>query len=315
MRTFLFMLATAVLLAQPARAADAPRRPLRVVATTTFVADTVRRVAGPDATLAVLLPPDLDPHAYEPSPRDAVTLAGADVVFQNGLGLEGFLAGLLKTAGEGRAPARVVSVSDGIAARRMGNHHPDGEDEHGAGHEHGELDPHVWLNPLHVATWTRNIERTLAELDPERAAAYAGRAAAYRTELEALDERVRQAVAAVPVSQRRFVTDHEEFGYFAERYGFEVVGAIIPSVSTLAEPSARDLAGLERALRASGTRVIVVGAAGHDAVAQRLAGDTGARVVPLYTCALGGPGSPAATYVDYLELNVRRLVAALQAAP
>lgn len=313
MKTFLLMLATAALLAQPARAADAPRRPLRLVATTTFVADTVRRVAGPDATLSVLLPPDLDPHAYEPSPRDAVTLSGADVVFQNGLGLEHFLADLIQTAGEGRAPARVVSVSDGIAARRLGGHGPDHEDEHG--HEHGELDPHVWLNPLHVATWTRNIERTLSELDPERATAYAERAAAYRAELEALDERVRQAVAAVPASQRRFVTDHEEFGYFAERYGFEVVGAIIPSVSTLAEPSARDLAGLERALRASGTRVIVVGAAGRDAVAQRLAGDTGARVVPLYTCALGGPGSPAATYVDYLELNVRRLVAALQAAP
>jgi ABC-type Zn uptake system ZnuABC Zn-binding protein ZnuA len=313
MKTLLLMLAMAGFLARPAAAADAPARPLRLVATTTFVADTVRRVAGPDATLAVLLPPDLDPHAYEPSPRDAVTLAGADVVFQNGLGLEHFLADLLRTAGEGRAPARIISVSDGIAARRMGDHGLDHEEEHG--HEHGELDPHVWLNPLHVATWTRNIERTLAELDPAHATAYAERAAAYRAELEALDERVRQAVAAVPESQRRFVTDHEEFGYFAERYGFEVVGAIIPSVSTLAEPSARDLAGLERALRASGTRVIVVGAAGHDAVAQRLAGDTGARVVPLYTCALGGPGSPAATYVDYLELNVRRLVAALQDAP
>lgn len=300
-----------LLLALSRPAAAAPGGPLRVVATTTFVGDTVRRVAGPDVNLAVLLPPNLDPHAYEPSPRDAVTLAGADVVFLNGLGLERFLDDLLKTAGEGRAPARVVSVSEGIAAHRLTEH----EDEHegAAEHDHGEFDPHVWFNPLHVATWTENIERTLSELDPAHAAAYAERAAAYRAELRQLDQRVQEAVAAVPPERRRFVTDHEEFGYFAERYGFEVVGALIPSVSTLAEPSAFELAQLERTMKAAHARIIVVGDAGRDALAQRLARDTGTRVVALYTCALGAPGSPAATYVEYLESNVRRLVDALLA--
>lgn len=312
MKPFLIPLFLLLTLLRPAAAA--PESPLRVVATTTFVGDTVRRVAGPDVNLSVLLPPNMDPHAYEPAPRDAVTLAGADVVFLNGLGLERFLDDLLKAAGEGRAPARVVSVSGGIAARRLTDH----EDEHDHGgeeHDHGEFDPHVWFNPLHVATWTENIERTLSELDPAHAAAYAERAAAYRAELRQLDQRVQEAVAAVPPDRRRFVSDHQEFGYFAERYGFEVVGAVIPSVSTLAEPSAFELAKLERTMKTAHARIIVVGDAGRDALAQRLARDTGTRVVQLYTCALGAPGSPAATYVEYLESNVRRLVEALLAAP
>lgn len=303
---------TAVILAAWTTAATAAGPALRVVATTPFVGDTVRRVAGDNVRLSILLPPNLDPHAYEPAPRDAVMLAGADVVFQNGLGLERFLDGLLATAGEGRAPARLVSVSDGIAARRMGGHGH--EEEHG-GHDHGEIDPHVWFNPLNIAVWTENIERTLCELDPAHAGAYRTNAAAYRVELQQLDERVRQLVAAVPETRRSFVTDHEEFGYFADRYGFEVVGAIVPSVSTLAEPSARELAALQRAMRQSGARVLVLGEGGNDALGRRLAADTGARVVKLYTCSLGAPGGPASTYVDYLELNAKRLVEALGGAP
>lgn len=300
--------ATLILLLALSAAASASE-PLRVVATTTIVGDIVRAVAGDRAEVAVLLPADADPHAFDPSPRDAARLADADLVFVNGLGLETFLPPLLRSAGgDGRA---VVSLSDGIAAREGEHDHAECDDAH---HDHGALDPHVWLDPRLVMTWVDNAERALAARSPADAAAFAGRAAATRRMLEDLDAWIRDEVAAIPPERRLFATDHDEFGYFAERYGFRIVGCIVPSLTTLAEPSARGLADLQRALEDSGARVIVMGRSGNPALAERLAHDTGARVVRLYTGSLGTAGGPAGTYRDYMRYNVGELVRALRGA-
>jgi ABC-type Zn uptake system ZnuABC Zn-binding protein ZnuA len=286
---------------------------LRVVATTSFAAEVVRIVAGESVDLTPLLPLGADPHAYEPTPQDVRALAEADVVFINGLGLEVFLDGTLEAAG-GRAV--VVSLSEGIEALTFAelDDHADEGEEHAEeeGHEHGGLDPHVWLDPLNMARWADNAGAALAALDPANAEAYVQRAAGYAGELQALDAWIRAEVEPLPPEARRLVTDHDELGYFAARYGFEIVGAVIPAFSSAAEPSARELAALESLIVELGVPALFVSSAVNPALAARVARDTGTQLVTLYTHSLGAPGGPAASYIELMQYNARAIVAALR---
>lgn len=159
--------------------------------------------------------------------------------------------------------------------------------------------------------WVDNIQRTLSELDAANADTYAANAAAYKVELQSLDSWIREQVAAVPEANRKLVTDHAVFGYFANRYGFQQTGAVIPGYSTLSEPSAQEVASLEDTLRAAGVKAIFVGNTANSALAQRVAGDAGVQVVPVYTGSLGRADGPAATYLDYMRYNVGAFVSAL----
>lgn len=286
--------------AEPAR--------LRAVATTSIVGDVVKSVAGDDLDLRVLMGAGMDPHTFEPTPRDAAAVAQAELVFLNGAGLETFQDNLL---GANRNPrTRVVELSQGLPLVHREIHcaHEHAHEEH----EHGDLDPHVWLDPTLVARWTDGIAQALVEQDPARAETYRARAAAYRRQLEDLDGWIRSTVAGLPETDRRFVTDHHEFGYFADRYGFTVTGALLPNITTTAESSAREMAELEEHIRKTGTRVLVVGHGINPTLARRVAHDTGLRVVTLYTGALSPPGGPAATYLDLMRFNVSNLVQALR---
>ncbi len=282
---------------------------LKVVATTTLVGDVVRTVGGDAIELTVLLPVGADPHAFEPTPRDVAAAADAHVIFVNGAGLEIFLRRLLENAG---GDAAVVSVSDGIEFRRLAGEHGD---EHESGTEmatDGRTDPHVWFNPLNVVVWTRNVERTLSALDPTHAETYAGNARQYRAKLQALDAWITDQVAQVPQARRKLVTDHTSFGYFADRYGFEQVGAIFPGFSSAAAPSAQDLVRLEDAIREFDVPAIFVGTTVNPNLAQRIADDTGIRVVSLYTGSLSEPGGPADSYLAFMRYNVTAIVNALK---
>jgi ABC-type Zn uptake system ZnuABC Zn-binding protein ZnuA len=286
-------------------AATVHARPLRVVATTPLVGDTVRQVAGERVDLRVLLPPGVDPHAFQPTPRDAALLADADVIFANGLGLEdGFLPSLLDRRD---IRARTVEVSQGIEPRELGAIGHDAEEGRHE-HRHGESDPHVWFNPQHVKTWARNVARALQDLDPDGADAYASGAAAYGKTLDDLDAWARGELERIPVARRKLVTDHEAYGYFAEHYGFELVGAILPGFSSGAEPSARDLARLEDAIRRVGVSAVFVGTVVNPDLAARVARDTGVRLVYLDTCSL----AEGADYAAFLRGNVNRIVEALR---
>ena len=187
--------------------------------------------------------------------------------------------------------------------------HDEEEDEHG--HDHGEFDAHVWMDPTLVAAWTGEIAEALAEVDPDHGADYAERAHALAGELHALDAWVRERVAAIPRERRILVTDHEVFGYFADRYGFTVLDSIIPGFSTVSEPSARHLAGLREAIADHGVPAIFVGLTVSSHVAQVIADDLGIEVVSVYTGSLSEPDGPAATYQDFIRTNVERIVAAL----
>ncbi len=283
---------------QPAKPSDAR---LKVVATTTIVGDVVRQIGGEDIELKVLLPPGSDPHSFAASPQDAIQVHDAAIVFANGAGLEEFLTPLLENAG---GKAEVVRLSDSLPLLQGGHEH-EGEEEH-------EYDPHTWTSPRNVSAWIPLIEKALSEHDPAHAETYRQRAVTYRGELEALDRWVAEQIEQIPPERRLLVTDHLAFGYLAQHYGLKQVGAAIPSFSTLAEPSAQELAMLEDAIRKQGVPAIFVGSTVNPALAERIAADTGIKVVHLYTGSLTGPDGPAPTYVDYIRYNVTAIVEALR---
>ena len=191
-------------------------------------------------------------------------------------------------------------------------HGHDEEDEHGHAHDHGEFDPHVWMDPTLVADgWTPTIAAALAETDPAAAGAYAERAAALAAELHELDAWVREQVAAVPAAKRIMITDHDVFGYFADRYGFTLLDSIVPGFSTASEPSARHLAALRDAISEHAVPAIFAGTTVNPQTAQVLADDLNIEMVSIYTGSLSAADGPAATYQDFIRTNVERIVTAL----
>ncbi len=282
-----------------------PGQRLSVVATTTIIGDVVGRVAGEGIELSVLLPVGVDPHSFEPVPGDVEKIAGADLVFLNGLGLETFMDRLVENAG---GNAQIVVLSEGIEpiALQAGDH--DGEQDHlGA-----EYDPHVWMDPNNVIIWADHIASSLSQHDPAQAALYQANASAYADELRVLDAWASDQIAAIPQSGRQLVSDHDSLAYFARRYQFEIVGAVIPSYSTLAAPSAQEYARLVEQVRSRGVAAIFVDASINPVLAERLAADSGAALVPLYTASLTGPAGPAASYLDFMRYNIGAIVQALQ---
>lgn len=290
---------------------------LNVLATTTIIADIARNVGGQQVDVQALLPTGSDPHEFEPAPRDIARLSEADVVFVNGLGYESFLDSILNQAGN------VVVVSEDLETIRFAEGElPDTEGttrrtEANAGPEREKIadqferDPHVWFDPLNVVTWTQQIQDALSRLDPENADTYRANGDSYRQELEDLDRWIAQQVALVPNDRRQLVTDHDSLGYFASRYGFELVGTVIPGYSTLAQPSAQELAELARALESLQVSAIFVGTTVDNSLTEQLSQETGAQLVPLYTGSLSGPDGPTATYLEFMRFNVSAIVSAL----
>lgn len=282
----------------PARpAGDGGQR--RAVATTTFLADIAQQVAGERFVVESLLPPETEPHAFEPTPGDLRRLADADLVIVHGQGLERSLAGVLAAV---RNETPVVEAAAGLVPRVR-----DGTAQ-GA-----EADMHYWLDPNLALTYVENIRAGLTAVDPAGAASYEANAAAYGARLRELDAWVRGRVAEVPPERRLLVTDHESLGYFADRYGFRLVGAVIPSVSAGAAPSAGQVASLVEEIKRSGAPAIFVEMGGNRQLVEQVAAAAGVKVgAELYSHALGKPGGPAATYEDMIRYNVDAIVAALK---
>ncbi len=297
LRKFILMILTlAALTACAAPASPSTGGRLAVMATTSLIGDVARQVGGARVDVKVLLPIGSDPHAFEPRPQDIAALSDAQLVLVNGLGLEATLTQLLSNA------KTVVTVSDGINALPFSGHEA----------EAGGLDPHVWQDPNNVIVWANNIAAAFAKADPAHADEYAANAKAYVAELTALDASIQQQVAAIPAANRKLVTDHGDFGYFAARYGFEQIGEVIPSVSTGAAPSAQELAALEDAIRSGGVKAVFVGTTVSPDLSRRVADDTGVQLVFLFTDSLSKPGGDADSYLAFMRYNVNAIVKALQ---
>lgn len=276
---------------------------VHVVATTSIIGDVVQNIGDDDIRLTVLIPAGSDPHSFEPSPQQIAALSDADVVFVNGFDLEQTLLPVIKS----NVPAeKIVAVSEGVEPIVFG-----GDDEH-AGEGGHRYDPHTWMDPNNVIIWTQNIEDALSRVDPAHEDAYHHRAEDYREQLQALDEWIRAQIT--PLLPLKVVTDHKVFGYFARRYGIEQVGAIIPAYSSMAQPSAQELAQLEDAIRQLGVDAILVGNTVNPQLAKQVAEDTGVKLIPIYTGSLSGPDGPASTYIDFMRYDVKAIVEAAQSS-
>ena len=323
----------------PAPQASGPA--LRVLAIETFLADIARNVAGDRLKTDALLPVGADPHSFEPTPADVVKVAESNVLIVNGAGFEEFLDELLRNAGGTR---RVIEASAGLTGRapreggqaeeneghddhEAGHGHEDGprhedgheneHDDHGAEHHpeghHHEGDPHFWLSPPNVIKYVENIRDGLSEADPDGAAIYASNAAAYIAKIEELDRWVSDQVKQIPAERRLLVTNHESFGYYADRYGFRIIGAIVPSFSTGASPSAREMARLVKKIKGTGAKAIFLETGSDPRLAGQMAREAGIKVgADLYTHSITGPDGPAPSYIEMIRWNTTAIVNALK---
>ncbi len=270
----------------------------RVLAVESFLADIARNVGGDRLVVESLIPVDADPHAYQPSPQDAAKIADVEVLIINGGNLESFLSPILQNAG---TEQRIITASDGLTPRPD----PSGQNPEG--------DPHFWLDPNNAIKYVENIRTGLAQADPAGASVYAMNAQKYIEDLRALDTWIKSQVQNIPQAHRLLVTNHETMGYFAGRYGFTVVGAIIPSVSSGAAPSAQQLAALIDQIRSTGAPAIFLETGTNLQLADQIASETGVKVVSnLYTHSLSAPGGPASTYLDMMKYDVTAIVEALK---
>jgi len=290
-------------------AATSPTDKLSVVATTTILGDVVKQIGGDQIELSVLLPTGVDPHSFQPTPQDIKLLTNSDLIFMNGAGLEEFMQPLLDNAlaATGKNPPKIISASDGITLRHLeSTQGQSGIDTLGGS------DPHVWFNPQNVITWSKNIADALSNADPANASKYQENQKAYQTKLEDLDLWITQQVAQIPPQNRKLVTDHNDLGYFADKYGFEVIGAIVPGFSTAAEPSAQELANLEQTMRESGAKVVIVGTIVNANMESSIAQDTGTKLITIYSGSLSAPGGEAATYLDLMRYDVTAITSGLK---
>lgn len=266
-----------------------------VVVTTDILGDVVSNILGDDAAVEVLVPPGAGPHDFQPSAKQAATMRSADVIVTNGAGLE---AGLLDTvtAAE-RDGTPVCNAIDGVDT--LVTDDPE------------VVDPHFFTDPSRMATAVDHLADCMTRAAPELTnTALARNATRYAGELTALDAEVEETLAVIPAHRRVLVTTHEVFGYFADRYGFEILGAIIPSVSTQGRPDAASMADLAALVEAEGTPAVFVDTAASRRLADTLAAQAGdVEVVELFGETLDPDG--ARTYVDMMRTNARRIAEAL----
>jgi ABC-type Zn uptake system ZnuABC Zn-binding protein ZnuA len=258
-----------------------------VVATTTQIGDWTRVVGGDSISVHQLLQPNTDPHEYEPRPQDVVSTAGAAVVLENGDGLDQWMDKVVSRAG---GHPDVVVLGDSIPVRRKD-------------------DPHWWHDPRNAEAAVRKIAATLERVDSKHRAAYARNAAGYLATLRALDKSIAACFAQVPAPQRKLVTSHDAFGHFAARYGIRVVGAVIPSQTTQAQPSAGEIAHLIALIKREHVKAVFPESSVNPQLADQIARETGATAkYHLYGDTLGPKGSSGATYISMERANADEMV-------
>ena len=299
--------------------------PVEVVATYSILGDMVENVGGEEVELTTLVGADSDAHTFEPAPSDNAKLAEAAVVFENGLEFESWLDELYESSG---SEAERVAVTEGIESLAAPEEEH-GEDEHAGeedhegeepadeeGHEgeeeHGEADPHTWHDVSRAMVMVETVRGALVEADPDNAEAYRANTKKYLSELQELDAEVMERTKSVPKENRVLFTSHDTFGYFAERYGFEVDTALASVSTEASDPSAGETAALIREIEDSGVPAIFAENVSNSDSMRRVASEAGVDLAPtLYTDALGKPDSEGGTYVKMMRHNASTVADAL----
>lgn len=275
------------MLASPLHAAER----INVVASFSILGDFVRNVGGERVNLTTLVGPNSDVHVYAPTPSDAKTIAAAQLLIINGLGLEGWLPRLLQSSGS-KAP--IITATRGIAALKSGS----------------DSDPHAWQSVANARIYVTNIRDALAGADPAGAEFYRDRAAGYLAELDALAREVRDAIDKIPSERRKVISTHDAFGYFAAAYGIAFIAPL--GVSTETEPSARDIARIIQQVRAAKIPAVFLENISDDRLIGRIAAETGAAIGgTLFSDSLTGEKGDAPTYIAMVRHNIKALASAL----
>jgi ABC-type Zn uptake system ZnuABC Zn-binding protein ZnuA len=271
---------------------------LKVLATESFLGDIAQNVAGERLKVETLLPVTVDPHEFQPTPQDVIKIEESQVLIVNGLGYEAWLENTLANVQGQRL--EIVATNGLTADPDPSGEHPDG-------------DPHLWMNPLNVIHYVENIRDGFSRADPGGKEVYAKNAEVYIVKLKDLDQWSKDQVNQLPMEKRLLVTNHDALGYFAQAYGFEVVGAVIPSVSPDSAPSAQQMGDLINAIKSSRARAIFLDIGENDKLAQQIAAETGVTVVTdLYVETISAADGPAPTYIDMIKHDVSRIISALK---
>lgn len=323
--------------------------PLKVLATTTIIADIAQNVGGDLLSVQSLVPPDTDIHAFEPLPADLRLVEEADILLINGAGLEAFLGRILENV----STVKPFVVGTGIEIIAFSGHegedsHEDDEHENEESHEtdhaheidyighlgevgvcedtfeeateeahedehaHGECDPHYWENPQNVLLMVDNIAAIFAEADPTNAESYRANAEAYKAKLTVLDAEIEEILSVIPAERRVIITNHDFLTYFAARYDFEVLATVIPSITTLAEPSPQEISALAELIRSEGINVIFAELGDSQRLAEVVAAEVGGelQIISLYSGALSSDAA-ASSYIAYMRTNAQTIANAL----
>ena len=268
---------------------------LKVLAVETFLTDISQNIAGDKIKVKSFMPIGLDPHDFEPSPSDAAKIYQSRVIIINGAGLERYLGKLMENINENQQV--IIEASKGLISRTF----PD-------------IDPHFWLDPNNVIKYVENIETGLGKIDSNNTSLYDINSTQYIEKLKGLDRWIRKQVELIPENQRILVTNHESLGYFADRYGFKIIGTIIASPDTNSSPSPKQVAQLIDKIKETGVKAIFLETGSNPQIAEQVAGETGIKVLlNLYTHSISEKNGPAPDYISMIKYDVSTIVNALSA--
>jgi len=272
--------------------------PLKVVASFSILGDMVKNVGGDRVDVVTLVGPGGDTHVYQPTPADAKSVARANLIFVSGLGFEGWMERLVKTSG---GAGRVATASEGVTPLTE----PSERDARPV------TDPHAWQDLQNGKLYVANIEKALAQADPDGAQIYAANAAAYTRKIEAMDAWVKARFASIPQAQRKIITSHDAFGYFGRAYGVTILAPV--GYSTESEASALRVGSLIHQIKNENVKALFVENMSDPRLIERIGKETGVNLSgALYSDALSPPNGPAATYLDMFKNNVTLMVAAMR---
>lgn len=290
-----------------ARSNAGDSEPLKVAASFSILADWVENVGGDAVGVSSIVKAGGDAHTFDPDPATVASIANAKVIFAIGAGFEGWLADMVEASGNS---APLIEVTEGMTLITD----EDEQDHEKDDHDHSAGDPHIWGDVGNALVAVEEIRGALAEADPDNADIYAANAEAYTAELKALDAEIRDQIATIPEGNRKLVTSHDTFAYYAKAYGFEVIGTALGSISTESgDPSAKDIAALVDAIRSTDVPAIFAENVVNPALMESLANEAGVELAPtLYSDALGESGSEGETYIEMMTYNTSTIVTALK---
>ncbi|MCE5330095.1 metal ABC transporter substrate-binding protein [bacterium] len=279
------------------------------LAAETFLADISQNIAKGRLSVKSLMPIGIDPHEFEPVPKDFVQISESRILIINGGGIEGWLEKALENS---KGSNYIIEASKGLEGRieviPESSHSNDGSHIH-----ENEIDPHFWLDPNYVIEYAKNIRDGFKSIDSDGKSIYDKNTEEYILKLKELDNWIKRKVSILPENQRLIVTNHESLGYFADRYGFKIIGTIIPGFSTDSSITAKEFAELIEKVKSSGVKVIFLETGSNSNLAQQLAQETGIKVIyNLYTHSTSDYAGDAPTYIDMMKFNVNTIINSLK---